>query len=69
MDEYPLCRNCIYNEGCHSTIFGEDWTCSKKHPKASDIESNAWNWFEENEEIVECEFYVKGEPLINVVLG
>ena len=67
--KYPLCKNCIYHQGCHSTIFGECWTCGKKHPNASNIEDNDWNWFEENKSIMECEFYEYGEQLVNVVLG
>lgn len=67
--DYPICDECIHYEGCHSTIFGECWTCGKNNPNCSDIQDNRWTVEEENGQPIPCKDYEKGEHLLNVVLG
>ena len=68
-NDYPLCDRCIYHEGCHSTIFGQSWTCGKKYEKASEVYDNDWEVKEHGAIPTPCPHYIKGKPLINVVLG
>ena len=59
IENYPLCSRCVHWQGCHSTVFGECWTCNKN--VKGDVEDNDWH-YENEEPIVPCEHYTFGEP-------
>ena len=68
VEDYPLCSECKFFEGCHSTVFGECWTCGKNYEKCSEVQDNDWE-VKNGGEITLCPHYEKGEHLVNVVVG
>lgn len=54
----PCCYRCVKEIGCHSTIFGECWTCEAKNPNMSDIMDND----SDGVEITPCESFLEGMP-------
>jgi hypothetical protein len=61
---YAVCTRCEHYQGCHSTIFGECWICSKGVKE--DVFDNNWH-FEMGEPIIPCEHFSFGEPSDNYV--
>jgi len=59
IEEYQLCSECIHWQGCHSTIFGECWTCNVNGN--TEVQDNDWN-SDEGNTIEKCEKYIFGIP-------
>ena len=56
----PWCNRCLHYQGCHSSIFGECWTCNEKGNFGL-VQDNDWH-YSNNEPLKSCEFYEFGEP-------
>lgn len=63
----PCCHRCVKAVGCHSTIFGECWSCEAKHPLMFEVMDNDYN-SRNNEPITPCEFFEEG-PTSGGVIG